>query len=134
LGVNVRPAGSDGETGGLVVQRVDPSGAAAAAGIRAGDVIISVGGVEIRREEDLTSIVDIMHAGDQIEFQILRRGKPEKVMVQFGDPPASQPDLNFTPGDDYGAAAGSSESAPIVRVAARDNNDILKSVLVRDHE
>ncbi|MGS4947796.1 PDZ domain-containing protein [Meridianimarinicoccus sp. RP-17] len=47
---------------------VDPTGAAAAAGLRAGDAIASVGGQDVRTPEDIAAV-----AGDALEAPLLLR-------------------------------------------------------------
>ena len=73
---------------GLQVDQVSTRGAAWAAGIRRGDIIVSVGGIETANKDDLSGITQVLKDGDQIEFEIMRRGNKETVLVQFGEAPA----------------------------------------------
>jgi hypothetical protein len=153
LGMTIESSSDDDGSSGLLVKQIDSRGAAALAGILRGDLIISIGGIEARQKSDLDSIVEIMQPGDQVEFEIQRRGKTEKVMVQFGDAPdsaeASADDLELeSPGaagriGDVTVPAPVVESIPVDRLAALPSESmlsgnlpsdgILKSVLVRDN-
>lgn len=79
----------------IVVSTMDRRGNAATAGIKPGDIITGVGGIEITSISEINQITTIVSAGDQIEFQITRKGKPQKVLVQFGTAP--DPDTAPTP-------------------------------------
>lgn len=69
------------------VGQIDPRGNAAAAGLRAGDLIENVGGAPIKVIDEYEAIGKAMRGGDRVEFEVSRRGsKPEKVFVQFGQP------------------------------------------------
>ncbi len=50
-------------------------GNAAAAGIRPGDLLVSVAGVPIRSQEDVTRCVEGQRGGSQVPVQLLRAGK-----------------------------------------------------------
>ena len=69
----------------LVVSQLDPKGNARKAGIKVGDEIVSGGGVEFTSVEEFNEISDILKAGDQLEFEISRRGKGDKLMISFGE-------------------------------------------------
>lgn len=56
------------------VARVQPDGAAASAGIRPGDRILSVAGRSTPRFEDIASVV-MLRPGEQVEIEIERRGR-----------------------------------------------------------
>ncbi|MBI4954686.1 MAG: Do family serine endopeptidase [Myxococcales bacterium] len=61
---------------GAVVNEVLTGSAAAKAGIREGDVIVSVEGEPIKRAEDLPRNVARHAPGSQIRLELLRQGKP----------------------------------------------------------
>jgi hypothetical protein len=71
----------------LIVTKTDSKGNAAEAGVRKGDVLVMVGGVEIGSMEELEEITKILGNGDQLEFEIARRGQKKKVLIQFGEAP-----------------------------------------------
>lgn len=61
--------------GGALVAEVEPGGPAERAGIRPGDVIVSVDGVPIRHAEELPRQVARRMPGSQISVTVLRDGK-----------------------------------------------------------
>jgi serine protease Do len=74
LGVRVRElAARPGTPGGLAVSGFDPGSAAAAAGVRVGDVILTADGVAVRRSADLQRIVWARKTGDTVTL-VIRRG------------------------------------------------------------
>ncbi len=150
LGINIRVLGKGDQAKGLLVEKIDERGLGARSGLRKGDLIVGIGGIGVVSEDEFNSIASVMRAGDQIEFEINRKGKSQKLQVQFGDAPDSGPDLEFDPSSDQGAAGGSigdlnmdlSQSAPVDHIASvwsrSDSQDssanpgMLKSVLVHD--
>jgi len=70
-----------------VVGRIDQRGNAYEAGIRQGDRVLSTGGAELSSMEQYNDIADLLGNGDQLEFEIARRGEKKKVVVQFGEAP-----------------------------------------------
>lgn len=63
--------------GGLKVRTVDAGGAGAAAGVREGDVIVSLGAVEFERAEPLKSLLEGLNAaaeGVDVALVVLREG------------------------------------------------------------
>ncbi len=137
LGIEIVKSDERDDAEGLLINRIDPRGAGALSGLRRGDMIVSVGGIDVHHEGDLKGIIEVMRPGDQIEFRVRRNGKPENVSVQFGDIPDSTGDLNFVPGDDDWSATSSrmgdiANSSSIVRIASSGHDGALKSVLVRE--
>jgi serine protease Do len=84
LGVAVRPLTpeekKDGAKSGVVVERA--GGAAARAGVQAGDVIVGVGATKVATPEELKSIVD--KSGKTIALLIERQGRQIYVPVKIG--------------------------------------------------
>jgi Do/DeqQ family serine protease len=74
---------------GVVVVRVDPGGPAAAAGLRRGDVILSVRGRPVASYEDLFTQLSRFRPGDRVALGIARRGQRLEVELVFGEPPAA---------------------------------------------
>jgi len=60
---------------GVIVQRVVKGGAGEAAGIKAGDIILSIDGKEINKANELQSFVARKHPGDDVKLKIYRDGK-----------------------------------------------------------
>ena len=71
----------------IVVTRIHPQGNAAKAGLRPGDIVKTVGSVKLTSVEEYDQITKGLGGGDQMEFEVVRRGRPEKALVQFGTAP-----------------------------------------------
>ena len=69
------------EINGLYVNEVLPNGAGAEAGIKSGDIIKRVDGVEIFDSPDLQERIGRMSPGDKVRLTILREGKSKDVNV-----------------------------------------------------
>ncbi len=67
-------AGYSGELG-AVVTRITPDGPAAAAGLRAGDVVLKFGARDVDDSRALTRMVGEAQVGDQIAIEIMRDGR-----------------------------------------------------------
>jgi serine protease Do len=80
MGVNARSV-SDGTTDGAQVQNVQQGGAAAAAGIVEGDVIVRVGDRTIGGADELVVAVRERNPGDTVEVELIREGRPLTVSV-----------------------------------------------------
>ncbi len=86
LGATVRDATSDdGDTVGSVLMEIVPGGAAAAAGLQAGDIVTSVGGVPITDRVDLTAQVRNLAAGTEVELTYIRDGETNTAQVTLGE-------------------------------------------------
>ena len=77
--------------GRLVVNDIQKDGMAQEAGIRKGDHLLSVGGVEIDTIQEFKEISSLLSPGDRIEVKLTRKGKPKKVLVGY--------DASQSPGD-----------------------------------
>ncbi|MFK7766539.1 MAG: PDZ domain-containing protein [Mariniblastus sp.] len=71
----------------MIVTQIDPKGNAQDAGVRRGDIVLAAGGVDLESIDEFNGITEILGQGDQLEFKISRRGKTEKKLIQFGEPP-----------------------------------------------
>ena len=80
IGINARSV-SDGTTDGAQVQNVQQGGAAAAAGIIEGDVIVRVGDRTIAGADELVVAVRERNPGDTVDVQLIREGRPLTVSV-----------------------------------------------------
>ncbi len=89
---------------GALVAKVIPGGPAAQAGLRGsdqkvrfqgqqvdagGDVIVSVDGHKIVRENDLPEIIARYNPGDTVTLQILRGGQTQNIDVKLGERPSA---------------------------------------------
>ena len=61
-----------GQRGGLYVASVDESGAAAAAGIKVGDIILSIDGVKTDRSSHLQAVIAQHRPNDKVEVEVKR--------------------------------------------------------------
>ncbi len=74
----------------LIVTRVESGGTAAEAGIRRGDQIVGIGGVDVDSKEGFLEIVEILNQGDAIEISYLRGKKTNEVQINFGSAPKAE--------------------------------------------
>ena len=86
LGVNIYDVTPDvakefglNEASGALVAGVAQGSAAEHAGIKTGDIIISINGTPIRSASELRNTIGMQRVGDQVEIGLLRDGKPLKV-------------------------------------------------------
>ena len=64
---------------GAVVNSVMPDSPAQKAGLAAGDIIIAIGGKQVRNAHDASNQIGLTPVGDEISFVILRNGKQMKL-------------------------------------------------------
>jgi serine protease DegQ len=68
----------------VTVKRVLTDGPAAQAGLRAGDRITHLGGIEIEFASEITKRVAKLAAGAKLEFKVVRDGAARSVVVEVG--------------------------------------------------
>jgi len=73
---------------GLLVSRVEEDTPAAKAGLRAGDVIIAVGGKGISDRSDIAQALSDHEPGDRVAVKIVRDGSEKTVEVVIAERPA----------------------------------------------
>lgn len=78
-------AESIGSIPGVVIYSVTDDGPAARAGLKVGDVFLSVDGISISDKDDLVSYLSKCHVGDVVIFVINRDGKEITIKVTVGD-------------------------------------------------
>ena len=78
------------ERNGLLVRDVDESGPAAAAGIRAGDLIVAVAGVDVTSVDGLLSAVEGHTDGSPLELKLVRGTEELTVEVNFAARPEGE--------------------------------------------
>jgi hypothetical protein len=81
---------------GLTVVRVLPASPAQNAGVRAGDVIVSVDGVATPTIPAYLSEVHNLHAAELVSVTLSRDGKPMTLRVRLGEPPEENDPLVTT--------------------------------------
>jgi len=86
LGVNIYDVTPDvakefglNEAIGALVAGVSQGSAAEHAGIKTGDIIVSINGTPIKNATELRNTIGMQRVGDQVEIGLLRDGKPLKV-------------------------------------------------------
>jgi serine protease Do len=94
---------------GAVVDGVTPGGPSERGGLRAGDVIMNVGGHSVDSASDLTRQVALARPGDEIRVAILRAGEQREIAIRSGERP-SEPSLASNEGTRPGDRGN--ESAP----------------------
>lgn len=72
---------------GVVVQRVEPNGPAAQAGLQAGDVITRIDGQNIKGFEALADAVTQHKVGDKVTLGVRRDGSDREISVTLGTRP-----------------------------------------------
>ncbi len=75
---------------GALVSSVAPGSAAEKAGLRAGDVVLSLDGRRIQRSTDLAELVGRSRPGDRVTLEIIRQGRREQltaVLAELASPP-----------------------------------------------
>ncbi len=73
---------------GLLIERIHPRGAAAAAGLRAGDIVTAVDGVEVFDAPGLNLRLQLKPLGSTVPLAVLRRGEALTVDLPLQLPPA----------------------------------------------
>ena len=92
LGVSVVRTNSDPakalgikETKGVVVERVQPGGAAERAGLKKGDVIIALNNVEVNEPNVFRNQIASTAPGTEVTLTILRDGREQRVAAKLGE-------------------------------------------------
>ena len=83
LGVSTRTA----TDGGAAVGEVIAGGPAAKAGVRQGDRIVQIAGVEVREPDDVSAAVNARKPGDKVEIVVERGGDRRTLNVTLGAQP-----------------------------------------------
>ena len=75
---------------GEIVARVEPGEAAEAAGIRRGDVIVSVNGRDVTPDDTLSYIVANLPVGSRVPIVLIRDGERIRVTATMGERPSDE--------------------------------------------
>jgi len=84
---------------GALVSNVTPNSAAAAAGLKSGDVITEVNDQPIVRSGELSSVIGMSSPGERVKLQVWRDKQPREIDAKLG---AAEPDKQVA---DAGSAA-----------------------------
>src|SRR5579862_4976624 len=86
LGVNIYDVTPDvakefglADASGALVAGVAQGSAAEHAGVKTGDIIVSINGATMKSARELRNAIGMLRIGDQVEIGLLRDGKPHKV-------------------------------------------------------
>jgi Do/DeqQ family serine protease len=74
------------QRGGAVVAQITPGLAADKAGLRSGDVIVSLDGRAVNSSSDLRNAIGLLRVGTRINIGILRNGNPLTLQAVIDDP------------------------------------------------
>lgn len=77
-------------TDGVLVGDVEPSGPAAKAGIKQGDIIVSIAGEKVKGVNELRNIVAAVKPGMTISLLVIRDGSPKKLDATVGEVPSGE--------------------------------------------
>jgi serine protease Do len=99
---------------GALIQDLEKDGPAAKAGLKAGDVIVSIDGAPIKETRELIDRVASTPPGDKVRLGVIRDGKKQSVDVSLGERPSQ--------GDEAQASVGGGEAAPAGRLGLHVDN------------
>ena len=85
--VNMQMSQQAGLSQGVCLYAVDLNGAAAAAGLQAGDIITQIDGTAVQSMTDLSAAKKSYSAGDTAQFTVIRGGQTIQVPVTWGTEP-----------------------------------------------
>jgi serine protease Do len=78
------------KAGGALVSSVEQGSPAAKAGLKTGDVVLKVDGVDVGGSLDLSSRVSTMKPGTTAKLEVWRDGTPREIVVHVGEAPAAK--------------------------------------------
>jgi len=98
---------------GVLISEIYPSGPAAQAGLRAGDLVLSIDGREVFDEKGMKFIAATKAAGETVRADILRNGARRELSIRLAPPPGtSEADLKRVEGRNPFSGAVLAELSP----------------------
>jgi general secretion pathway protein C len=77
--IAVRPHLEDGQPAGLALTNIKPNSVFRRMGLRNGDVLVGVGGQEIRSVDDALQLYEQLKSADDVAVQLKRRGRDQTI-------------------------------------------------------
>ncbi len=97
LGVRIQPVSDDlassigiARNRGEIVQMVEPDGPADDAGIKAGDIVLSVDGSEVTPDQTLSYLIANVSPGSRARIDLIREGRRQNVTATVGQRPSAE--------------------------------------------
>lgn len=113
LGVSIQAVSDDlaealgiDEAKGALVSRVFEGSPALKSGVKVGDLVLKLDGVEVKDNLHLTRMVGDLKAGQTARFEVLRDGKIRNVSVKIGERPSEDALAQGLAGPDAGEDEG----------------------------
>lgn len=85
--MGVTPVLNSDKGGGVVLEEVDPLGAASKAGIKAGDMIVQIKGKRIQNSDEMLTLMRTTRPGEVIEVKVRRSEKEMEFRITLGKRP-----------------------------------------------
>src|SRR5499426_1688435 len=121
-------AGSFGvkEGGGVLVAEVMKGSPADAAGLKAGDIVVELGGSPIKEVPDLQRRVAAVKPGQTMKLSVIRERKPMSFSVKIGEMPSDEPVVAEGPStDEWGLSVESLTGDAALRLDLPVNRGLL---------
>jgi serine protease Do len=87
------------QNGGVIIATITPNGGAAKAGIKPGDILVTIDHKQITDGDFLVNDISSRSVGSSVVIGYLRDGKPHEATVTIGDRAQVYKDLGDTPED-----------------------------------
>ncbi len=117
---------------GVIVQGLTDGGAASDAGIKEGDIILSIDGIEVNSSNALQAYVAQKHPGDVVSLEIWREKKSSEMKVKLRERKEETEKFANKEGDDNNASDAKDSEKPksktfeSIGITARNMNSDLK--------
>ena len=113
---------------GVIIQEITPGGPAEKAGLKAGDIVSSIDGRQIKDGDDLVNEIASRRPGSSVRLGYLRDGKPSDATVTIGDRDKVFADLGnqqAEPSNGEGSDVGEAKLGIVVREESKATADKL---------